>query len=259
MKETVDIVPSSSPLLERESPIPLYYQLQAILRDQIDAGVLKPGDEVPSEKDLMEQYNVSRATVRRALDELVRHGYVTRHQGRGTYVSVKLEDTRAERLRGFLEDMSARGFKIGAKILFNGTVPAPLKVSKQLGLPEGTPVYLIRRIGTVEGEPIGLAEVWLGISDRLDISREELAKMEVLHTFLESLFMEKYGTHFANGEKSIEATAATPEEAQLLETETDAPMLLVRVLIRSSTGKALVFIKTLYRGDRYVYTTKLYT
>jgi GntR family transcriptional regulator len=244
-------------MIDRGSPLPLYYQLQRLLLDQIESGQLEPGDELLTEQELIAEHGLSRTTVRRALDELARSGYITREQGRGTFVSAKVEDTRAEKLRGFLEDLSERGVEIGTRILFCGSVPAPPRAAKRLEIESGVPAYLIHRVGLADGEPIGLAEVWLGVDDTLEISREELAEQKVLHTFLESMFQEKYGTRFVSGEKTLEATVATPEEAELLSTLPGAPLLLVRVIMRSPEEKPLVYVKTLYRGDRYVYFTKL--
>ncbi|HBY99283.1 MAG: GntR family transcriptional regulator [Ardenticatenaceae bacterium] len=248
-----------SSTIERDSPVPLYYQIQQTLLEMVESGMLKPGDEVPTEKELVEQFEVSRATVRRALDELVRQGYITRQQGRGTYVSVKLEDTRSERLRGFLEDVRERGLDVGCEILFNGSVPAPPRVARVLQRGEDQRAYLIRRVGIVEGEPMGLAEVWLAVDDEVDTTRQELAQYQLLYTYVERLFADRYGIRLVSGEKTLQATVATPEDAALLHTEPGAPLLLVQVVIYSSTGKPVVFIKTLYRGDRYVYATKLHT
>jgi GntR family transcriptional regulator len=245
--------------LERASPIPLYYQIQRNLLEQIESGTLSPGAEIPTEKELMERYGVSRATVRRALDDLVRQGYITRQQGRGSFVAIKVEDTRSEKLRGFLEDMRERGFDVGCEILFNGHATPYAKVLRILEPTTGMQPYMIRRIGKVEGEPIGLAEVWLAVDKPVEISKEALAQYDVLYTFIENLYLEEYNLRLVSGKKTLQATVATPEEAELLHTEPGAPLLMAQVVIQTSTGKQVVYIKTLYRGDRYVYVTKLHT
>lgn len=245
--------------LERASPIPLYYQIQRALLEQIETGLLAPGAEIPTEKELMERYGVSRATVRRALDDLVRQGYITRQQGKGSFVAIKVEDTRSEKLRGFLEDMRERGFDVGCEILANGHATPPAKVVRLLGLQGDVEPYLIHRIGMVEGEPIGLAAVWLAVDKPVSVTREELASYDVLYTYIEDLFREEYNLRLVSGHKTLQATAATPEEAELLHTEPGAPLLMAEVLIKASTGRAVVYIKTLYRGDRYVYGTTLHS
>lgn len=250
-----------APELERDSPVPLYYQIQRNLIEQIESNAFAPGAEFPTEKELMRLYGVSRATVRHALDNLVRQGYLTRQRGLGTFVSVKVEDTRSEKLRGFLEHMRDQGLDVGCEILFCGHRKAPAKVAKALNLgadAEPSP-FLVHRVGIVENEPMGLAEVWLNVERSVDVTAEELAKYNVLHTFVEDLYFEEYGLRLASGTKTLEATVATSEEARLLGVEPGSPLLLVQVRIKSSTGKMLVYIKTLYRGDRYVYATQLHT
>jgi GntR family transcriptional regulator len=245
--------------IDRDSPIPLYYQLQRILLEQIESGQLVPGQAIPTEKELEEEYGLSRTTVRQALNELARAGHITRERGRGSFVAVKIEDTRSEKLVGFMEEVMERGIPVGCQILFNDSVPAPPKVATRLELEPGTPTYLIRRIGLAEGRPFCLAELWLAVDGDLEISQEELVKRVSIHTYLESLLRGQYGIILVGGEKTLEATLCTPEEAELLDTVPGAPLLMARVVIRSRGGKPIVYIKALYRGDRYIYSTRLHT
>jgi GntR family transcriptional regulator len=235
--------------IARDSPTPLYYQLQRVLLEQIESGRLVPGQAIPTEKELEAQYDLSRITVRRALDELARAGYITRERGRGSFVAVKIQDTRSEKLSGFMEGLMERGFSVGCRILYNGSVPAPPKIAARLALEPGTPTYVIRRIGLAEEKPMGLSELWLAVGD-LEISDEELAKRVAIHTYLRSLLREQYGTVLVSGEKTLEATLSTPEEAELLETVPGAPLLLARLVMRSREGKPTVYTKALYRGDQ---------
>jgi GntR family transcriptional regulator len=246
--------------IDRDSPIPFYYQLQRILLQQIESGHFVPGKGIPSEKELERRYNLSRTTVRRALDELARAGHITRERGRGSFVTVKVEDTRPnrwEKMSGFLEELIEHGVSVGCRILFSGSVPAPPAIAKRFELEPGTPVYLLRRVGLAEGKPLGLAELWLAVDSDFGINQEELTKRVALQSYLRPLLLDQYGIILEGGEKTLEATLCTPEEAELLETVPGAPLLLARLLIRSLEGKPIVYIKALYRGDRYVYSIKL--
>jgi len=244
--------------IDRDSPVPLYYQLQRILLEQIESGQLVPGQAIPTEKELERDYGLSRTTVRQALNELARAGYLTRERGRGSFVAAKVEDTRSEKLSGFMEELIERGVPVGCQILFNGSVPAPPKIAARLEVEPGTPTYLIRRVGLAEGKPLALAELWLAVDGDFSISHEEVTKRVAIHTYLESLLLDQCGIILTGGEKTLEATLCTPDEAELLGTAPGAPLLLVRVVIRSREGKPVVYIKALYRGDRYVYAIKLH-
>ena len=245
--------------IDRDSPVPLYYQLQQILLREIEWGQLVPGQPLPTEKELEKRYGLSRTTVRRALDEIARAGYITRERGRGTFVAVKLEDTRSEKLRGFVGELMDQGVSVGCQVLFDGSMPAPPRVAKQLGMEPGTLAYLIQRVELTEGQPFTLTELWLAVEDDLGISREELTEKINLYAYLESLLLDRYGIILAEGEKTLEATLCMPEEAELLETAPGAPLLLARFIIRSREGKPVIYIKVLYRGDRYIYSAKLST
>ena len=245
--------------IARDNPTPLYYQLQRVLLEQIESEQLVPGQAIPTEKELETRYGLSRITVRRALDELARAGYITRERGRGSFVAVKLEDARSEKLRDLMEELVDHGVSVGSRILFNGCVPVPRKIAKRFGIEPGTPTYLIRRVALADGKPIVLSEFWVAVADDFSISNEELAERAAIHTYLQSLLLYQYGIILAGGEKTLEATLCTPEEAELLETVPGAPLLLGRLTIRSQKGKPVVYIKALYRGDRYSYSIQLRT
>jgi GntR family transcriptional regulator len=244
--------------IDRDSLIPLYYQLQQILLQQIESGQLAPGQGIPAERELEKRYNLSRTTVRRALDELARAGYITRERGRGTFVTVKLEDTRSEKLGDLMEELVDHGVSVGCRVLFEGCVPVPPKVAERLEIEPGTPTYNIRRVALAEGKPVVLSEFWVAVGEDFRIGHEESAERIAILAYLESLLQDQFGIRLAGGEKTLEATLCTPGEAELLETIPGAPLLLGRLTLQSQKGKPVVYIKALYRGDRYIYSTKLH-
>src|SRR5258708_22034678 len=101
----------------RNSPVPRYHQLKEILRERIQSGEWKAGDLIPSERELSEQYGISRMTTRQAITDLVNEGVFFREQGRGTFVSHRKITQQLIRLTGFTEDISARGQQPGTKML----------------------------------------------------------------------------------------------------------------------------------------------
>ncbi len=92
--------------LNRKIPVPLYYQLKEIIKEEIEEGKLKPGDPIPSERELSEKYGISRPTVRQALKELVYEGWLTREKGRGTFISKpKIDYGFIQHFTTFYDDM----------------------------------------------------------------------------------------------------------------------------------------------------------
>jgi GntR family transcriptional regulator len=247
--------------MDRSSPIPLYQQIRQILGKKIKAGELSTGEMLPSEAEFEEIFGVSRVTVRQALNTLARAGYITRERGRGSFVTFKVQDdreARSERLRGFMEEQAEQGHSVGCRVIFNGTVPAPPQIAEKLDLHPGTPCYYIRRIGLVEEIPIVCSEVWLAIEDDLGISREAMEKEVAIYTWLKEILNDRFGKTLGEGDKTLEATLATPEEADLLETVPGAPLMMAKVIFRSTTEEPLIHIKACYRGDRYAYSIKLH-
>src|SRR3990172_1738207 len=113
------------PVLSKKNKLPLYYQLKAIIEERIESGEWAPGAQAPSERELCEQFKISRITVRQALAELVVEGRLTRDQGRGTFVAKPRIEQQLTQLTGFTQDMQARGQRPGATVLQLEAATAP--------------------------------------------------------------------------------------------------------------------------------------
>jgi len=232
----------------RSSPLPLYYQLKRILLRHIQDGHIIPGEAIASETELQERYGVSRITVRRALGDLASEGYISRQPGRGTFVlQPKLQD-RSERLGGFSDNLSAQGFEVEWQILQYGMRPAPSSVARKLGVDESQPLLYFQRLVYADCEPIMLATVYVNVGEGITFTREELDS-DSIYLLLER----KYGIVVHRADRTIEATLALEEEAQLLHIKPNTPMLLVRFVAYGQQGQRVAFVKALYRGDRYKY------
>lgn len=242
--------------LNRGSPLPLYHQLLQVLLDRINAGEYGPGELLPSEKELEAEYGVSRVTIRKAMDELMQMGQVVRQQGRGTFVTDKVEDYRSELLRGFMEEQIQRGAHVSTRVLAEELIPANRPVADALQLEVGTPVCHIRRVGFTDGSPIVLSDFWYDLPEGCK-HLPELGAQVTIFSALCSFFRETAGRTLVDGFKTVEATVCDAEESELLETTEGAPLLLQRVTLCDHTGRPTVFIKARYRGDRYVYALKL--
>ncbi|MBQ9005477.1 MAG: GntR family transcriptional regulator [Atopobiaceae bacterium] len=142
--------------LEGDSLIPLYQQVINDIRSGIDDGRYAVGQKIPSESELSEMYSVSRITIRRAIEELSTDGYLTKKQGKGTYVTTrKLQSklTQAGALTSFSDVCSEAGVKSGARLLDCAHMPADATLAKDLNVSENADVLRIRRIRTADGVP----------------------------------------------------------------------------------------------------------
>jgi GntR family transcriptional regulator len=146
--------PENQDLINKSIPTPLYYQLFQILKKQIDSGELNPGDIIPTENELMDQYGISRATVRQAILQLVNDGYLRREKSKGTFVTTPPSKFRfMEGLRGFSTEMKRHGISYASKVLEKGVIAANEKVAQRLAIPQGELVFWLRRLRVVKNVP----------------------------------------------------------------------------------------------------------
>ena len=142
-------------LLDRNSPVPLYYQVKQILLEKLDKGTWKPGDLVPSEQELQELYGVSRITVRQALTELTHEGRFERHRGQGTFVANKQLVHNPEKRISITELMRQQEIEPEWRIRERDFVTPLPNIQEQLGVRSNSKVYFVDLILHADGEPIG--------------------------------------------------------------------------------------------------------
>src|SRR5947199_321911 len=143
------------PTLERSNPLPLYYQLKEVLKQQIRAGHLAPHTAIPSEPELVAQYHVSRATVRQALTELVHEGLLYRVHGRGTFVcEPRVQPHSISELSSFSEELRRRGLKPSGRLIVSELVRGSQRVREQLRLTDEEQVVRLERLRTADGTAV---------------------------------------------------------------------------------------------------------
>lgn len=241
-------------MIDPAGVIPKYYQLANIIRQQIENGDFNPHDAIPSERQLEERYNLSRPTIRQAINLLSRQGFLYRVHGKGTFVSPpKLQKGMLE-LTSFSEDMRSRGLTPGHKILEFGYVKPDAKTRRQLEIvDDDEKVLRIKRLRYGNDEPIGLQDSFLSLGDKLTFTREEIEKVGSIYAILQ----EKLGIYPTEADETLEVTLATREEAGLLNISEGSPLLLNERTLWSQNRKAIEFVRILYRGDRYKYFVRL--
>lgn len=242
-----------SSMIDPSNIIPKYFQLANILRTKIDEGEFAPQDAIPSERQLEAQYNLSRPTIRQAIDLLERQGYLYRIHGKGTFVSPPKLQKGILELTSFSEDMRNRGLEPGQRILEFGLMEPAAKILNQLNLYSGNQVLRIKRVRLGNDEPIGIQDSYLALGKDQVITREEIEEKGSIYTILQ----QKFGIFPTEADETLEVTLATPEEAELLQIPVGSPLLLNERVLWSQDRKAIEFVRILYRGDRYKYFVRL--
>ena len=232
--------------IDRSSPLPLYFQVKQMILKRIEEEYAQPGSSLPGEKELEEQYGVSRITIRRALQELVDEGYIVRQPGKGSFVrQAKLQD-RSAVLGGFANDLQAQGYEVESEILDYCVRSAAPHIAKKLGIETGKNVLYLKRLVIADGEPLAVTNAHFNVGPHVVFSREELSSDSIF-----PLFEQKYGIVLRRAQKSIEVTLTLKDEAELLGVALNAPAMLTELLVFNEQEELVGFVKTLYRGDRY--------
>jgi GntR family transcriptional regulator len=235
-------------MLDRASPIPLYHQLSQSLLTQITNGEFSPGDALPPERELTAVYDVSRITVRRAIDELENEGYVRREQGRGTFVAPPGIQRGIFKLTSFSEDIKALGMTPGSRLLTLRREPAQTRVLRELRLEAGDEVWFVERLRFADAEVIGLNLSYLSLPPDVTLSQDELEE----EVSLWKLLAEK-GVVLSESDKIIGAIGAEDWHAELLNVRTGTPLLQVEGVAYSNRGLPVEFHQIITRADRYKY------
>ncbi len=232
--------------INRHSSLPLHQQLYEILRRKILQDEWVVGEMIPPEPELMEQYKLSRITVRRGLNRLANEGLIYRQQGRGSFVAEQTLEQGLSRIISFTEDMKQRGMIPRTEVLFSDLVPAPEDVAEQLGLQPGVEMARIERLRIANNEPLSIEESFLVHSYCPGILAEDYADSP-LREALEN----KYGIQIVRAKQVIRAVRASTRQAQLLTVTARSPLLFLERVSYSQNNIPVEFLRIYYRGDRY--------
>ena len=167
-------------MLNRDNPVPLYHQLELILKENIESGVWNENERIPSEHDLSKQYGVSRVTVRAVLTKFVNDGVLYRIQGKGTYVSAPKIVTTNVSYIGIREQLETLGFNTTTKVIQIDTIHANANIRKKLSLnPENEDVIFIERVRFVNDIPFSLHRSYIPKFIGANIDEEQLVKEQL--------------------------------------------------------------------------------
>ena len=238
------------------SQIPLYYQLENVLREKITSGFYGDGDRLPTEIELIKEYGVSRITVRQALAALSDDGLIDRKQGRGTYIANRKTKQRkftgTIHLTGSLDELIEMGMDTPVKVLEMNRVKADPHEAELLRIKVGTPIYRLKRLRLSENKPYSLILNYLPEEIGAKLTMAELSSGALLHT-MET----KLGYRLDNAVQEIKAELADPYVAKLLDIRVGTALLSIERTVYTDKGMPVEFVHTLYRSDLYGYSVKL--
>ncbi|MFQ6111422.1 MAG: GntR family transcriptional regulator [Nitrospinota bacterium] len=250
---TAELAPEVWPRLERESPLPLYFQIYEMLLEKIKGGEFPPGGRLPPEEELARALGVSRMTARQAMGKLVEAGYAFRRPGAGTFVSRTRLPRELSRLTGFFEEMKARGLRPSSRVLSRRVGKATPRLRKLLKLEEGEETLRLERLRLADGEPLALHLLQIPASLCPGLPEEDLS-----HGSLYAALEGRFGLRLTHAEQRVEAVAAGAREARLLGVHARSPLIFMERITHAEQRSPLCLEETLYRGDRYYFSITLY-
>jgi GntR family transcriptional regulator len=241
--------------IHREMPIPYHYQLRELLRGEIVGGRWMVNERLPSERELCEAFNLSRTTVREAIEALVEEGLLRRERGRGTFVAgPKIVEGLLQSPVGFTDSMAEQNLRFETQVLRVEVGKPPYVIARELRLTTDDPVIIIDRLRSLLGEPILLVTSY--IPHRLCPS---LVDDDLVNNSLYHLLREKYGFTIAQAKRYMEAVAATEMEAKLLNIRIGGPLMLIESTTYMGDGTPFEYFKARHRGDRTRFVVESYT
>jgi GntR family transcriptional regulator len=248
-------VPPAAHTARRENRIvPLYHQVEQVIRHRIATRQYRSGLQIPSEHELGRELKVSRVTIREALRELVRENLLVKVQGKGTFVAPDLPKVLPPiKYNGFLEDLYQRVEQLKVVSVEMARAPVTDKVRAILHLPAATAeVVEIKRCRHVDGEPFSFTvnHLPVEIGERIDAA---VLKTVPLNTVLER----DLRIPVVRAEETVEAAPANPEVAQQLAIPVLYPVMHVTRVMFTERDRAFEVVETFYRADKYHYSVNL--
>lgn len=233
---------SSSPKVTKQS-----HTRQHVL-DLIEQ--LGVGTAIPSERQLSADLGVSRLTLRAALDDLAREGYLVRRRGSGTYVQ-RPKISQELTITSFSDDMRRRGMVPGSRTLSMSTILAGARLGRSLNVSPSEQIVVVKRLRLADGESMAIET--LHIPEALVPG---LTPKALTGSFYD-LLRDRYGVKIAEGIQAIEPTVTNEEESEVLGVPLHSPAFLFERTSRDDAGRTVEFVQSVYRGDRYRIVTEL--
>lgn len=209
--------------MSKQEKLPLYLQLMEALIIKIENNEYKEGEKLPSERELCEIYGLSRITVRSALQELEREGYIYKHHGKGTFVSVKNYEQTLKNLYSFTEEIKKLGKIPHTKVLSFKELPLDKRLADKMGLKNNEKVFQIKRLRLADDEPLMYETSYVPKNKFPYLTQNVLEERPMYDVFLED-----YKINVTKAVEKFTATSLRKDEASYLNNEVDRPAMLIK-------------------------------
>jgi GntR family transcriptional regulator len=237
--------------LVRSEGIPIYVQIRESLRAEITGGILKRGEQLPSENELASKFSVSRMTIREGIEDLVDEGLLYRRHGVGTFVAYPHLERDHTRLTNFFDKAENEGFEFKVQLLTLDVIVATPKVARALDLPPGGKVIRVKTLRFANDVPVTVHDAHLPHTLFASLINENL-EMQHLWTLFE-----KCGYKVKRAIQKLEAREATKDLARLMKIKEGAPVLFKERTVYAADGTPVEFTYCYNRGDMYSLTVAL--
>ena len=232
---------------------PLHEQLKDIIKLKITSGELKPGEALPSERQLMELYKLSRVTIRQAIGALVNEGLLYRKHGKGTFMAhPRIQQRPLARLSGLVEELQYDHHDVVIHIHHAGFIPVTAEIKKELELDSNENVFKVIRIITVANQPLCIDNRYYNATVGQIVQSLDLTKDSIL------THLELYGFKISHGVQKISATCTNQESGKLLQCKIGSPLLLAKRTTFVEGNLPIDYSCAYYRADRYEYCIDLF-
>jgi GntR family transcriptional regulator len=239
--------------LNKDVPVPLYYQFKQILLEKIMSGALAESECLPTEMTFVSRLGISRSTVRQAFHDLVNEGWLTREKGKGTFVrKPKIDEGFFQKLDSFNQEMRQKGMEPGTQVLDLRQADGRGDINGHLSLPEEASLLYLCRLRKADNVPVVYLETWLPFEPV-----QSLLSVDFTSSSLYAVLEEQYGLRVERVVRKIEAVGASGKEAKLLGLKSGAPVCLVRTTAYLGDGTPIEYSIARYRGDRNQFTVEL--
>lgn len=233
-------------------PTPYYQQLKHHLRSQIETGDLRAHQQVPSERELCEQFKLSRTTIRQALSEAEREGLIYKVHGKGTFVAARKIDQGLSTISSFEDTIIALGLRPRITVLAVDRLQPDLEINTILNLEMISELTKISLLGYADEEPVVLYETYLAPHIGGPVAEEAINWVEKGLSFSTyQLYHERLGIHPQVTNQIIEVVAADGKTAELLKVKKGTPMFLTTSIVYAENGQPVEYKKAKYRGDKF--------
>ncbi len=238
-------------MLDKQSPIPIYIQIEEQLKQQIQQGDFPIGTAIPSERELTERFDVSRMTVRQSITNLVNDGLLYREKGRGTFVASPKVEQPLNGLTSFTEDMQSRGLVPSSKLIGFEILEPDSDIAEELQLADGDPVYFVERIRFADDKPMAIERTYLPVGRFPNLDRDSFQGS--LYAMIEN----EQQLKISRATQRMEAGLVKKEDADLLQIKPPAAILMIERISYLADGQPFEVVRSTYRADRYKFTTDI--